>query len=571
MRAESRTTRLRSTPVALAGVLRAGCPRRAPTRGRRCAASFEAAEARWQSSTSTTSCQLPRRWKPSDELARRARRRSTRACCGSASARRRGSIGSSSKPSRRPIRRRASSTCALLLARAGARTAAPCQAAPGQGSPSCTQVSATRSRRGPQDLDRRRLGVAALRLRDPRADAVAGQRAGDEHDVAVGAGDPAAALGQRVDLELELLGPRAGRCDRGAPAAGAVSAGRLTPNRVTAPMPLDLDAYRAERRGVHLGDRPRVLPAPGRPQAGARDRADLRPRTRGSSSRGVVAAIRERRGGRRRLATRPGGCATCSRSRSTGCIGRADQGEAEEAARGWRRRSRSRRMAGRSAIARCRWSRRTRRDARAPQPSSRRRATTSWPSGSTRSTCRRWSARTTLCRELGWSGYAAAYAEVAGHRPRRARRADARAFCARPRARLPRDGRPRGSRWPGLPGPRRAAPLRPAAVLPRGGARRAVPGGAPGAVAGRDAAPGSASTCAAQAQRPSRHRAAADEVAARVLLAGAGARRGLPRDRAGRRARRLRRAVPRGRAHRALRQHDASRSRSSSATSATTR
>ena len=58
----------------------------------------------------------------------------------------------------------------------------------------------------------------------------------------------------------------------------------------------------------------------------------------------------------------------------------------------------------------------------------------------------------------------------------------------------------------------------------------------------------------AQDERPARHRAAAAQEPARVLLAGAGAERGLPRDPSHRRARRLRGAVPRGRAHRALRE-----------------
>ena len=49
-----------------------------------------------------------------------------------------------------------------------------------------------------------RLGVGALRLGQPGPDAVAGQRAADEDDVAVRAGDAAPALGERVDLELEL-------------------------------------------------------------------------------------------------------------------------------------------------------------------------------------------------------------------------------------------------------------------------------------------------------------------------------------------------------------------------------
>ena len=68
-----------------------------------------------------------------------------------------------------------------------------------------------------------------------------------------------------------------------------------------------------------------------------------------------------------------------------------------------------------------------------------------------------------------------------------------------------------------------------------------------------------------------RHRAPAQEVAARVLLARAGARRGVPGDRPGRRPRGLRRAVPRGGPHRALRARGSPRCRWRRATWATTR
>src|SRR5439155_12448510 len=50
-----------------------------------------------------------------------------------------------------------------------------------------------------------RLRVTALYLRDPRAHLVAGQSAPDEDDEAVEARDAVAAVGERVDLELELL------------------------------------------------------------------------------------------------------------------------------------------------------------------------------------------------------------------------------------------------------------------------------------------------------------------------------------------------------------------------------
>ena len=70
--------------------------------------------------------------------------------------------------------------------------------------------------RGLEDLDRARLGVGALGLADDRAHAVARHGAGDEHDVAVAAGDAVAAVGERVDGELELIAARgAGRGCRG--------------------------------------------------------------------------------------------------------------------------------------------------------------------------------------------------------------------------------------------------------------------------------------------------------------------------------------------------------------------
>ena len=58
---------------------------------------------------------------------------------------------------------------------------------------------------GREHLDRRRLGEAALHLRHARAHRVAGQAAADEDDEAVQARDAVAAVGERVDVELELL------------------------------------------------------------------------------------------------------------------------------------------------------------------------------------------------------------------------------------------------------------------------------------------------------------------------------------------------------------------------------
>src|SRR5205085_471057 len=59
-------------------------------------------------------------------------------------------------------------------------------------------------RRGVDDLDRARLAVVALRLRHDSPDAIAGHRALDEHDVAVEPRHAVAAVGERVDRQLEL-------------------------------------------------------------------------------------------------------------------------------------------------------------------------------------------------------------------------------------------------------------------------------------------------------------------------------------------------------------------------------
>ena len=57
----------------------------------------------------------------------------------------------------------------------------------------------------PDDLDRQRLGVVPLHVRHTRAHRVPGQSAADEDDEPVQAGDAVPAVGERVDLELELL------------------------------------------------------------------------------------------------------------------------------------------------------------------------------------------------------------------------------------------------------------------------------------------------------------------------------------------------------------------------------
>ncbi len=60
-------------------------------------------------------------------------------------------------------------------------------------------------RPGRQDLGRERLRVVALDLRDAGADGVAGKATAHEDDEAVQARDAVAAVGERVDPELDLL------------------------------------------------------------------------------------------------------------------------------------------------------------------------------------------------------------------------------------------------------------------------------------------------------------------------------------------------------------------------------
>ena len=59
-----------------------------------------------------------------------------------------------------------------------------------------------------QELDQLGLGPRALRLSDPRAHAVTGNGAADEHHVAgLGARDTRPAIGETVNRQLELVAP----------------------------------------------------------------------------------------------------------------------------------------------------------------------------------------------------------------------------------------------------------------------------------------------------------------------------------------------------------------------------
>jgi len=66
-----------------------------------------------------------------------------------------------------------------------------------------------------QQLDRARLGVAALELGDPGPHPVPGQRLCNEHDQLAVTGNAASAVGEAVDHKLELL--VAGECGHGLP------------------------------------------------------------------------------------------------------------------------------------------------------------------------------------------------------------------------------------------------------------------------------------------------------------------------------------------------------------------
>ena len=98
-------------------------------------------------------------------------------------------------------------------------------------------------RPGVDDLDRLGLGVAALHLRHARANRVARQPAPHEDDEAAepcdaGTGRPALAVGERVDLELDLL-PALHRCRHAAEATGRGACGAARgPSRSALSMPV---------------------------------------------------------------------------------------------------------------------------------------------------------------------------------------------------------------------------------------------------------------------------------------------------------------------------------------------
>ena len=157
-----------------------------------------------------------------------------------------------------------------------------------------------------------------------------------------------------------------------------------------------------------------------------------------------------------------------------------------------------------------------------------------------------------ICGDFGWPSYTDAYAELRGIDLERLREQTGRFLGATEerygpvlddqleRAALPGLGELRRSDLPRFFRAAELDELFPAERLDpvvRGDARRA-----------RDRPAG-------PAERPSGYRVPSDQVAARLLQHAAGSRRDLPRDRADRRARRLRVALPRGWPHGALREH----------------
>ena len=159
-------------------------------------------------------------------------------------------------------------------------------------------------RRRLQHLGRERLGEAALHLRHPRADAVAGKAAADEDDEPVQAGDAVAAVGERVDAKLDLVVFAHGRAAIPARyALGDIAAARAhKPERTEEAIQPSVTASAGRSRGgcrLHC-----------RPHRRARGRAGTHPRLRRRAARGGRAEA-SRRGRARRACRRaqPPGCA----------------------------------------------------------------------------------------------------------------------------------------------------------------------------------------------------------------------------------------------------------------------
>ena len=142
--------------------------------------------------------------------------------------------------------------------------------------------------RGLEQLDHAGVAVGALGLEHARPHAVAGDRARDEDDVAVGARDAVAPEGERVDGELELVAPGGDACE---PAAGRA---RSSPAQGRLRQRFSACTGRGRRRRCppdphRAGCRPSRGPSPGRrtDPAGAAARGAAS----GSFSQALTAAL----------------------------------------------------------------------------------------------------------------------------------------------------------------------------------------------------------------------------------------------------------------------------------------
>ena len=190
---------------------------------------------------------------------------------------------------------------------------APARARPGTARRRGRSASACRSATRLEQLDGRGLGEVALRLRHLGPDAVAREAAGDEHDIAVAAGEPAAAVGEALDVELEQLAAGAGARRRVGcvPGCSFIRAYRCSPLALRPRLLRGADAERFLER-----DRPRVLPALRRATSptsrSSRSTSATRRCSSATRSSACVSGATRREGERRRRA-----CATCSSSRWT--------------------------------------------------------------------------------------------------------------------------------------------------------------------------------------------------------------------------------------------------------------
>ena len=331
----------------------------------------------------------------------------------------------------------------LLLARAGARRAAPATARPGAARRARSGRGWARAaRRCPPRRTSAWTWSTRARTRSP------GTRPADEHDVAARRGPRRRRRGRALDLELELVaaaGAGASGC-LGIWPSGSMLAG---PDGNHGPRRLP-----AGGRGVPLRPRPRVLPA----LLGA---AGRRSRSRRSTTpRGPVHARGRRRAARRRHAR------SCSSSRSQGLIGRetkAEQAPSWPVARpssrsSWTASACPFRRRGRDAGERAR---------PGPPPGDRARSQRGSPSSPQPAAARAAaSARTLVTVELGWRERPRHVRGAVGHRPARARRARPRRSSRRARASTDRPSSPSCTSSSGI-GFDRLRRAGPAGVLPR--------------------------------------------------------------------------------------------------------